>query len=126
MFLADTSTAELLIDPGRQTFEDSGAFAVLGLSLLIMLAGLAAVFVIVRKLGKPTGGVDTETAILGLPVTLAVLALPILLMPMMFGVQANSLPAVTGMMQIGFVLAGIWMLLWNPYKPTDDSNPTPR
>lgn len=123
MFLGQESkTIEYLIEPSRYAFDGVGAYSALGISLITMLVGLGIVFLLIRKLGKPTGSINAETAILGLPVAVAVFILPGALLLLAVGDQANNYPIQIGMLQILATLIGIGVLFWNPYNPAPKFN----
>ncbi|MEE9312419.1 MAG: CPBP family intramembrane glutamic endopeptidase [Planctomycetota bacterium] len=118
MFLGQAdNTVKHLIEPSRLSFEGSGAVTTLGISFVAMVTGLVVLFLLIKRLGKPTGGINAETAILGFPVALGVLFLPVALLILMFGVDAPNHPFYAGLVQVLICLVGMCALFWNPYDP---------
>lgn len=118
MFLGQNNkTIENLIEPSRLAFEGTNVTTTLAISFVAMMAGLVVLFLLIRRLGKPTGGINTETAILGFPVALGVLLLPEALLLLIFGADAPNHPFYAGMLQVLICLVGMCAMFWSPYDP---------
>ncbi len=116
------STAQQMLDPVRHGLPD-GAWAVAFLSLAVLCVCLPLMLRVMRGMGQPAPSMHADTAILAVPVALAAYIAPIILFPALVGGDPRANPMAFGGMQVGFALAGMLALLFNPMQATATHHP---